>query len=252
MTGGGWKFAAASVIGTSHLKSEGSACQDAFSCAYHEAANAFIAVVADGAGSARHSDEGSHTACGYVLERLLSAAPELLSTHSLALRILADLKDRIDEMAAFKRALAKEFACTLLVAIIFESFAVFWQIGDGAICFRLLGERDFKFAFWPEKGDYANVTSFVTDSNAADQLAFDNLDAEVREVALFSDGLERLALDFAKGEPHSQFFNGLFPHVYSQPGGWSEDLSDSLALFLGSDRMNARTDDDKTLILAAR
>ena len=120
------------------------------------------------------------------------------------------------------------------------------------MCFRLRDEDTFQYAFWPEKGDYANVTFFVTDAKAEEHLEFDVTDGEILELAAFSDGIERLALDFVAGEAHSGFFNGLFPHLRSLEPGHSARVSAQLTDFLASERVNKRTDDDKTLILASR
>jgi hypothetical protein len=146
----------------------------------------------------------------------------------------------------------REYACTLLVGIVGDVRSVFWQIGDGAMCFRIRGREDYQYAFWPEKGDYANVTFFVTDANAQEHLEFDITDAEIVELAAFSDGLERLALNFVAGEAYAGFFNGLFPHLRRLSPGYSARISEELKEFLGSDRVNKRTDDDKSLILASR
>jgi hypothetical protein len=57
-----WRYAASSVIGTSHLKI-GTSCQDANECQLLSSASdeeIFVAVLSDGAGSAEHSEEGSN------------------------------------------------------------------------------------------------------------------------------------------------------------------------------------------------
>ena len=69
---------------------------------------------------------------------------------------------------------------------------------------------------------------------------------------MFSDGLQRLALDFAKTIPFEPFFQGLFPSVRAMSADDGEKLTQSLTDFLNSPRINERTDDDKTLILATR
>jgi len=70
-------------------------------------------------------------------------------------------------------------------------------------------------------------------------------------LAVMTDGIERLALDFAAFVPHSPFFEGVSkPVAASGIGGADSDLSRKLAAYLASDAVNARTDDDKTLILA--
>jgi hypothetical protein len=38
----------------------------------------------------------------------------------------------------------RDFACTLLVAVVDQHRETFWQIGDGAISFRLSSERSGK------------------------------------------------------------------------------------------------------------
>lgn len=249
---GGWRYAAASVIGTAHLSSPEGVCQDAHAFGYLEAASAFVGVVSDGAGSASQAQRGSRIACDFVLEKLAQAAPPLMFSKRLADDTLVALRRELEVAADAAGSQMRDFACTLLVAIVCPLRSVFWQIGDGAMCFREREDDRFRYAFWPEKGDYANVTYFVTDPNAKDHLDFDVTETEIVEVAIFSDGLERLALDFATGEAHSGFFNGLFPHLRVLPEGRRDELSLHIASFLGSERVNQRTDDDKTLVLASR
>jgi hypothetical protein len=69
---------------------------------------------------------------------------------------------------------------------------------------------------------------------------------------LFTDGIERLALNFAAIEPHTPFFASMTePVVKGEQVGFNVALSRQLAAYLSSDSINERTDDDKTLILAA-
>ena len=55
------------------------------------------------------------------------------------------------------------------------------------------------YAFWPAKGEYANVTEFVTDANASEELSFDEGTLCIQDLAIFSDGLERLEADIRVG-----------------------------------------------------
>jgi hypothetical protein len=83
----------------------------------------------------------------------------------------------------------------------------------------------------------------------------DALDAQIyatapQLVALSTDGLLRLALKLPGGEPHAPFFAPLFNFVSANDD--AVQAQQRLAEFLNSERVCARTDDDKTLVLACR
>jgi hypothetical protein len=247
---GGWKYASASVIGTSHSSSPESVCQDANRCLFLSDSGLLVCAVSDGAGSAARSDEGSRLACEIVVREASCASLQEVCERSFSISVLNAIRAALLAKSQEIGARFKDFACTLLVAILKDDSAAFWQIGDGAICFRLSGEESFHYAFWPAKGEYANITEFVTDENAADELQFDNCSLSIADLALFTDGLERLALDFALGEVHSRFLAPLFPYLRVGQPGYSEEISSRMREFLSSARVNSHTDDDKTLILA--
>lgn len=246
----GWKYAAASVIGTSHLKSPDGECQDSHSYACDETRDLLVCAVSDGAGSAKYSRIGSQLASSLAVELVKCASDDVLGTRDFARATFVQIREALDLKAAEMGQDVREFACTLLVAIVRESQTTFWQIGDGAICFRLRDEEAFHYAFWPAKGEYANVTQFLTDATFLDEFEFDSTQAELVDLALFSDGLERLALDFKTGEAHARFFTGLFPYLYGGQPGRLTEIEERLGVFLASERVNSKTDDDKTLVLA--
>ena len=59
-----------------------------------------------------------------------------------------------------------------------------------------------------------------------------------------------LALDYVNNQPHARFFKPLFATVLASQD--QERLQQDLVAYLSSDRMNQRTDDDKSLLLATR
>ncbi|MEX0611687.1 MAG: hypothetical protein WD229_06175, partial [Pirellulales bacterium] len=63
-------------------------------------------------------------------------------------------------------------------------------------------------------------------------------------------GLERLALRFDSHTAHEPFFAPLFRVL--QSANDLDGLNEGLRQFLASDSVQARSDDDKTLILASR
>src|SRR5262249_23639620 len=146
----------------------------------------FVGVVSDGAGSASQSKIGSQCACDIALAQIAAAQAECLFSNGLAADVLERIRIELQQRADDAGLAVREFACTLLVAIIGSHKAAFWQIGDGAICFRERDADRFGFAFWPEKGDYANVTFFVTDQTAQHRLEFDILSGGIAELAMFT------------------------------------------------------------------
>ena len=72
----------------------------------------------------------------------------------------------------------------------------------------------------------------------------------VNLLAVMSDGLTRLAIKLPADEPHLPFFQPLFAFVAHADE--EEQASRHLVDFLTSERVCARTDDDKSLVLAVR
>jgi hypothetical protein len=149
--------------------------------------------------------------------------------------------------AAELQCAPRELACTLLTAVIGTGWAVLAQLGDGGIVVR--DRNGYELVFWPESGEYLNTTRFITDVGFEAHLhvAFRE---DLRECALLTDGLQLLALNFAARGAHSPFFAPFFAAL--QATSDPTELVVELRAFLDSPQVNSRTDDDKTLLLAAR
>jgi hypothetical protein len=248
-----WRPIAQSLQGPSH-SADGSPCQDNHSLRVFGADGneTLVACVADGAGSAKYSDVGSAMACAAVLENAAAFFESKQQFDELQLeeviRWCDDARARIRDEAIGRDCNLRELATTLVVAIVGARRAFFFQIGDGAI---VLGSRGvYGVVFWPQSGEYANTTNFLTSDEYRQRLDFLATAGSMSDVALFSDGLERLALRFDSQTPHTPFFDPLFRTVRA-----AEDLdilSEQLRRFLGTDSVQSRSDDDKTLILASR
>jgi hypothetical protein len=145
----------------------------------------------------------------------------------------------------------KDYACTLLVALVTQSGGGALQIGDGAIIARD-ETGGWAWVFWPQRGEFANTTFFLTDVHALNQLTTDELPSAITEVALMSDGLEPQALVYSTRQVHEPFMNGMFQPLLKAAGTDIAEVSTSLGTFLGSERVGARTDDDVTLVMATR
>jgi hypothetical protein len=167
-----------------------------------------------------------------------------------ALAWVEAVRERIDRAASSRRLHRRDFSCTLLAAVVDPASAFFFQIGDGAIVYRGKGEA-YLPALWPQSGEYANCTWFVTDDDAGKRLEWATARG-VHELAVLSDGLQALALSLASREAHAPFFEPMFAAVRRVRPGRSERLQRGLQDFLDSAPVNRRTDDDKTLVLATR
>ncbi|WP_264660494.1 PP2C family serine/threonine-protein phosphatase [Azospirillum canadense] len=254
-----WRSVSTSAAGTSHLR-DGRPCQDASVCVTlldDEGCETLVAVVSDGAGSAAHSDIGSGLACSLFVDELRAlletggsvadVTPDF--TRDWLRRFSAEIAVRAEAMECSPR----ELACTLLGAVVSESRAVFLQVGDGAIVFSTAQEPDaMEVAVWPQQGEFANVTFFATDLTAGDRIAHRAVEERIDRLAMFSDGLQMLALSFADRSAFRPFFDPLFGTLEGAPEDAVANLSDPLEEFLSSPRVNGRTDDDKSLILASR
>ena len=141
----------------------------------------------------------------------------------------------------------------VLAVVVGQGSAVYFQIGDGAIVESRREEPDrYVVICWPQQGEYANTTNFLTDADAAAKIFVGLKSGAIDEVALFTDGIQSLVLDYRTQSAHSPFFAPLFAWLRPRAAGHSPELSDSLARYLNSEKINSRTDDDKTLILATR
>lgn len=251
-----WRFAAASSLGTSHEKA-GLPCQDAHACEVLRSAmgqDVLVAVVADGAGSAPRSGEGARLACDLMVQEVRALCASGGSIADLSGERVHAWLDRFQEevgaLASAENLSPRDFACTLLAAVVGPGSAAFFQIGDGAM---VVSDGDeYAWVFWPDNGEYENLTFFATDSKAADHLQLDLCERRIEEIALFSDGLQRLALHYQTRTAHQPFFRSLLGAVRGADEDSSSALSEKLAEYLGSPAINERTDDDKTLILASR
>jgi hypothetical protein len=142
----------------------------------------------------------------------------------------------------------RQLACTLLVAVLTESGSAFCQLGDGAIVVK--NDGDYEHVFWPQSGEYVNTTNFVTAGRFDKELVFEWRNSPTGQIALFTDGLQNVALDFANRRAHGPFFSPLFDAIGSRPN--AKDLEEPMQAFLESPQLAERTDDDITLILAMR
>jgi protein phosphatase 2C-like protein len=252
-----WTFTSASVIGTSHIAADTS-CQDKSECCVIESAagTVLVAVVSDGAGSAARSEEGAALACSIFVREmhdLFNGGGGVRDiTREFAERWLIHFQNEVGHRAEAEQTNSREFACTFLASVIGEDCAVFFQVGDGAIVVPSEESVEYCWVFWPQQGDYENITNFATEATAQQAMEHALVNHRVDELVMFSDGLQRLVLDFRNRTAPSPFFQKMLAPLRLADPGYSEILATHLVNFLNSQQVTDRTEDDKTLVLASR
>ncbi|MCL2590857.1 MAG: protein phosphatase 2C domain-containing protein [Betaproteobacteria bacterium] len=248
-----WRIAAASEVGTSH-SATGGTCQDSCLALVESDPNKspFLTLfVADGAGSALLGGTGAQlameSAAAFVARRR-AQTPECALDHAWAVECIAAIRAKILAAASQNAAQPRDYACTFLGVIASPAVTLLMQIGDGAIVIDI--GHGLEVPITPMAGEYVNMTHFVTDNNAIDILAVTLLPARADKIAVFSDGLQRLALNMETHTAHAPFFAPFFTALAAATQAQEAHLQNGLTRFLQSQAVNDRTDDDKTLALA--
>ena len=146
--------------------------------------------------------------------------------------------------------LINDLACTLLVFVATPHWIAAMQIGDGfiVVCPQdSEDDSDYKIIFKPDKGEFVNETTFVTSTNALDEMQVEVLEGTQEFICASTDGLEKVAIRTNNWLPFPPFFKPLKEYMYETPNPKAEHKY--LDEFLNSDQLNARTNDDKTLLL---
>jgi Protein phosphatase 2C len=248
-----WRAIAHSSIGVSHYK-RGGVCQDYAD--FITTNNDFVVgAVSDGAGSAKFSDIGSELAVKTTLKYLVKHSRGLRELSSdipedrvreIFERALEEVLSILNQNAKERRCRLADMACTLLAFISTPKWIAAMQIGDGFIVIKPKNET-YQLLFQPDKGEYSNETTFITSSCALNQMQILVVPVEQDFICASTDGLERLAIRINDWTAPAGFFEPLESYIKSE-----DELRDNpnyVKDFLQSDKLNTRTDDDKTLLL---
>ena len=248
-----WKYFYATEKGTSHIAND-TPRQDNCSVVTFKVSGTryLISVVADGAGSASKSQISSKYICYFFIKRMF----KWLKKNNISdfkkevafawIELLHKIFDQaVKDCHAESR---REFASTFLFCVLSDKGNLFMQIGDGAI--GVEKDNEFDCVFKPQNGEYINTTHFITEDNFRKHLMLEKNKDEISKVAMFTDGIETIALDMQNMKPHAPFFAPFF-NVLSKfkNNGKCNALCKNLSEFLTSKRVNKMTNDDKTLVL---
>lgn len=257
MSSSSWGWVAAKATGTSHLRM-GRGCDDYGGCTLVQVpdGNVLILAVSDGAGSAEHAATGARLTTLAFSRRAAAFVKSGGNVASLsqqtALDWLDDIRDRIARAANKQGCAPRDYAATLIGCVVTPDHTTFVHVGDGAAVVRLVESLEWQIGTWPNHGEYASTTYFVTD-DPQPKINVTHVKGRAGEVAIFSDGLERLVLDFSNQTAFAPFFDKIFaPLTDTSLARRDRRLSGHLTTLLNSQSICDKTDDDKTLFLAKR
>ena len=255
-----WRVAEATAAGSSHLRNN-IPNQDAVDYRLVEFGYGQVAVVAiaDGAGSAPRSDEGSRIAVRAAVASIvdgINKRPAAVFGESMAESLVRDaIKRAKDEVVRYGRREnvdARELAATLIVAVANDSLLTAAQVGDGAVIAFDIGAGAATTLCAAHTGEYANETTFITSHSRPDRVASVGHASgyDYDALALITDGLQNLALNMPEREAFMGFWNPILNDLVQTDE--PEAVSARLHTFISGERVQSRTMDDITIAIATR
>lgn len=181
---------AASVRGAWH-ENKNLPCQDCF--AYNVRGQKLVAVVADGAGSAKYGKIGARIVCETLCDLLIKCNLKDARRH-----IVQALEQARQKLMYHRLNRGKDesglidFAATVVGALCYQGKGVFFHIGDGAAMALLAGPQSGAIISQPENGIFSCETYFYTMDDWQDSLRFTAFE-KARSIMLMTDGVTGFA-----------------------------------------------------------
>ena len=159
-----WMGTAVSTAGRGHV-TKGLPCQDVSGVSLED--DVAVIVVSDGAGSARHSEQGATGAVEVATQVLRETAP-WSEPEDVKERVLVACRSEMIKRAKVLGCSVAELAATLAFVAAAGDIFIAGSLGDGVVAaFR--GYRS-EVLIEPVRGEFANETVFLTSSRAQEHL----------------------------------------------------------------------------------
>lgn len=246
-----WKVFVGSAIGKSHIE-QNLPCQD---FASHDIRNGiFVGVVCDGAGSARESRQGAEFFSRRVSELLSDVlcreglpddSPE--AYRALVEPVVETVRSQLAAQVDEQGHVLRDYACTLVGCLVSAARGAFFHIGDG-FAVQQHADTDTVLSY-PENGEYADETYFVTEEDWRAHLRVVTLPpmAQGSFIGLMSDGASAFAIDRSRTGFYKPFIDPVMAYLSTAT---EQQGNDALQNLMESEKTLAITSDDKTLLLA--
>jgi hypothetical protein len=215
-----------------------------------------LAALADGAGSAPLSHLGARAAVEGALQALTvamadgSADSPPPDPDALFAPVLAGARAALEAAAQDAGAPLEHLAATLIAFVAAPDWLAALQLGDGFVVCRAVGREGsdaYELMFAPDRGEYANETSFLSFAEPAAHARTALREGRHGFICAASDGIERVAIDRRGPRAHGPFFRPF--DAYLAEAADAAEVERALAAFLASDRLDAATEDDRTVVL---
>ena len=168
---------------------------------------------------------------------------------ALCVAAFTNARDAIASIATAQDKPLRDYACTLMLVIVDDERWVVQHIGDGAVV-GILPDGSAKTISAPDNGEFINSTYPLTNADYLTQLRYSSQDEPLSGVAVLSDGVQPMCINYKTGAAYPGFFTPLVT--------WLRNLNtfsasnSVLQNMLNSEQFRQKSDDDMTLVLAIR
>ncbi len=234
------KIVAASVAGLLHANNN-MVCQD---CYQYTFGKNLVAVVSDGAGSAKYGKIGAKNVCEVLCDLLKNADFSKIENEIIkAIRVVRD-KLLLHKFNKTKNEKGLNcFAATIVGVVYNKGNGVFFHIGDGA-ALSLFDDLNF-VASRPENGSFSCETFFFTQEEWKENLRFTKIQ-NAKNILLMSDGLTSFAFRPDFSEIEQKFVLPINDYLANEKS--VVKAKKALINTLNTPRAQKLNSDDKTLV----
>lgn len=235
-----YRVVVATTVGPYH-KTKGLEGQDRFAC--QTKGQKIVAVVSDGAGSAKYGKIGAKTICQRLCDILLRA-----DMKDIRQGIVDGIESVRDELVLHRFNKPKnengliDFAATVVGVVYEKNKGVFFHIGDGA---GIAMMQNACVISEPENGIFTSETFFFTMDDWKDSLRFTPF-KEANSIFLMTDGVTGFALKKNQRSLEKGFLEPI--NLFLKSEGDAKKAARALKNTLETPKASSLNGDDKTLM----